>query len=231
MSEKPTDIYQLVASSKAPLPSEPAPVVTQSTSTNSLKESTSTNSLPPKKEDSTSEAEGTEEGSTVYVPPPRPAFRSDANDDILQKCLGMTDLIFAIYAVEVWHYDEETGKIFNVNLPSDDEESGGGGGGGLLLKRNPQETDVDNDYYTKEAEEAFYQLTDPSRSNFLPAGSADPGVGLAGALWAESSNVAGGVHYRAWGEMSHLQGNISLSWRDVCELAEDPDQVCLFIAL
>ena len=132
MSEKPTDIYQLVASSKAPLPSEPAPAENQSTSATSLKESTSTNSLPPKKEDSTSEAEGTEEGSTVYVPPPRPAFRSDANDDILQKCLGMTDLIFAIYAVEVWHYDEETGKIFNVNLSSDDEESGGGGvlGGG-----------------------------------------------------------------------------------------------------
>mmetsp|Transcript_17366 Transcript_17366/g.28529 ORF Transcript_17366/g.28529 Transcript_17366/m.28529 type:complete len:566 (+) Transcript_17366:232-1929(+) len=201
----------------------PIPVDTERTgSTNSLKESASTNALPKKKEDSTSEVESEE--STTYVPPPRPAFRTSSNDDILAKTLGMTDLIFAIYAVELWRYDEGTGKIFNVNLSSDDEENGGGSGG-LLLKRNPQETDIDNDYYTKEAEEAFYQLTDASKSNFIPAGSADPGVGLAGALWAESSGSAlGGVHYRAWGEMSQLQGNISLSWRDVCELAEDPDQ-------
>jgi len=159
----------------------------------------------------------------------------------------MTDLIFAIYAVEVWKYDEETGKIFNVNLSSDDEETGGGSGGsgGLLIKRNPQEIDIDNDYYTEEAEGAFYQLTDASRSDFLPAGSADPGVGLAGALWAESSgSAAGGVNLRALGEIGHLplahkstrhfptvghhQGNISLSWRDVKELAEDPDQVCVY---
>lgn len=206
-------------------------------STTSLKESTSTN---PKKAEAEPEAE-----DSTYVPPPRPAFRTSSNDDILQQTLGMTDLIFAIYAVEVWKYDEETGKIFNVNLSSDDEETGGGrgGSGGLLIKRNPQEIDIDNDYYTEEAEGAFYQLTDASRSDFLPAGSADPGVGLAGALWAESSGSAagGGVNFRALGDMGHLpnlghkstrqihtghhQGNVSLSWRDVKELAEDPDQV------
>ena len=211
---------------------ETGSTMTTSTSTNSvnqsttsLKESTSTN---PKKAEAEPEAE-----DSTYVPPPRPAFRTSSNDDILQQTLGMTDLIFAIYAVEVWKYDEETGKIFNVNLSSDDEETGGGGGaggsGGLLIKRNPQEIDIDNDYYTEEAEGAFYQLTDASRSDFLPAGSADPGVGLAGALWAESSgSAAGGVNFRALGEMGHHQGNTSLSWRDVKELAEDPDQVCIY---
>ena len=214
---------------------------TGSAMTTSLKESAS---LPKKAEASEPEKE---EEDTPYVPPPRPAFRTSSNDDILQQTLGMTDLIFAIYAVEVWKYDEETGKIFNVNLSSDDEEIGAKGSGGLLIKRNPQEIDIDNDYYTEEAEGAFYQLTDASRSDFLPAGSADPGVGLAGALWAESSGpgAMGGVNLRALGDMGHMpltgkstrggfptvghhQGNISLSWRDVKELAEDPDQVCVY---
>ena len=230
---------------------ETGSTMTTSTSTNSfnqsttsLKESASTNSLPKK-----AEAEPEEEEDSTYVPPPRPAFRTSSNDNILQQTLGMTDLVFAIYAVEVWKYDEETGKIFNVNLSSDDEETGGGGGvsGGLLIKRNPQEIDIDNDYYAEEAEGAFYQLTDASRSDFLPAGSADPGVGLAGALWAESSGpgAMGGVNLRALGDMGHNlplghkstrggfhtghhQGNTSLSWRDVKELAEDPDQVCVY---
>ena len=196
---------------------------------------TTSTSDSPKKEEASEPQE--EDSTSTYVPPPRPAFRTSSNDDILQQTLGMTDLIFAIYAVEVWRYDEETGKIFNVNLSSDDEETGGGGGaggsGGLLIKRNPQEIDIDNDYYTEEAEGAFYQLTDASRSDFLPAGSADPGVGLAGALWAESSGSAGGgVNFRALGENKLLHNAydafVSLTWRDVKELAEDPDQVCVF---
>ena len=86
----------------------------RTTSANSVKESASTKSIL--KKSFTSEAESEE--STTYVPPPRPAFRTSSNDDILAKTLGMTDLIFAIYAVELWHYDEETGKIFNVDLSS-----------------------------------------------------------------------------------------------------------------
>ena len=56
--------------------------------------------------------------------------------------------------------------------------------------------------------------------------STDPGVGLAGALWAESSSMGsseGGMNFnRAWGGMGQHD---TIQWRDVCELANDPDQV------
>ena len=148
-------------------------------------------------------------------------------DDILRQSLAMTDLIFGIYAIELWHYDESSGKLSNVNLESqEDEETGVGGRGGLLLKRSPQETDSDNDYATAEALDAFSKLTDPSYNGYIPVSSTDPGVGLPGALWAESSNVGSeGMNFnRAWGGIGH-HGHDTVQWRDVCELADDPDQV------
>lgn len=141
-------------------------------------------------------------------------------EDILSQSLSLTNLIFGIYAIELWHYDEQSGKLINVGLGSQDEETGQRDAG-LLLKRETQETDLDNDYSTSEAIDAFGKLTDRSRSDHLPASPVDPGVGLPGVLWAESSSAVHlGVGVRQ--RQAHHDG---INWRDVVELANDPDQV------
>ena len=169
----------------------------------------------------------------------------DLSADILSQSMALTNLIFGIYAVELWHFDESSGRLVNFALGSGDEETGEGSCS-LLLKRRTQETDVDNDYASMHAIDAFNQLTDPSRGDYLPADPVDPGVGLPGALWAESHssnslNALGeGVRKRTnqllhMGHLHGSTGNMSSSqrggffhhthWRDVVELANDPDQV------
>ena len=194
---------------------------------------------------------------------------ADTAYDILDHALSMTNLIFGIYAIELWHYDEASGKLFNVNLNgSKDEETGrkSSSSGGLYIKRKPQEADPINDYATSEAQDAYNNLTDASRKGYLGATPTDPGVGLPGALWAESSSslpaafgglgegmnnlgnrLAGGLHgTRQHGSERIIRRNSSsrnvsggstrglgfhsnshdtVTWRDVGELANDPDQV------
>ena len=193
--------------------------------------------------------------------------------DILDHALSMTNLIFGIYAIELWHYDEASGKLFNVNLGSQDEETGrrSSVSGGLYIKRKPQEADLINDYATSEALDAYNNLTDSSRKGYLPPTPTDPGVGLSGALWAESSSslpaalgglgggmnnlgtrLAGGLHgTRQHGSERIIRRNNSdrnvsggstrglgfhsnshdtVTWRDVSELADDPDQVRKFMS-
>lgn len=127
----------------------------------------------------------------------------------------------------MWRYDESTGKLVNINLGPEDEESGGGPGG-LLVKRATQETDDDNDYSTPSAQTAYKKLTDASSGDYIEVNPYDPGVGLPGALWAESSAGGGGGHgLGRLGLHGHSNGGASddgVLWRDVCELAEDPDQ-------
>lgn len=169
------------------------------------------------------------------VPPiqVQPASNDNRSDGILTQSLATVDLIFGIYGIELWHYDEASGKLAIVNLDeSQDEETGNSGvrnGGGLLLKRKPQETDPDNNYSTPEALDAFNNLTNASQSGYISVGSTDPGVGLAGALWAElgSGHDVGANLTRAWGVGHHVHDTIQ--WRDVCELADDPDQVSMMM--
>ena len=148
--------------------------------------------------------------------------------NILTQSLAMVDLIFGIYGIELWHYNEATGKLAIVNLnEEDDGESGVSGSGSFLIKRRPQETDPDNDYATPEALDAFNKLTNVTQSGYIAVNETDPGVGLSGALWAESSgggSDAGANFNRAWGGIGH-SGHESVVWRDVGELADDPDQV------
>ncbi len=80
----------------------------------------------------------------------------------------MTDLIFGLYAVELWHYNDASGMLTNVNLGTQDEETGRKGGGGLLLKRRTQEADPDSIYVSSEAVDAFNDLTDQSRKDYIP---------------------------------------------------------------
>ena len=156
---------------------------------------------------------------------------SNGGGNILTQSLAMVDLIFGIYGIELWHYNEATGKLAIVNLNEDDdgESAGvsGSGSGSFLIKRQPQETDPDNDYATPEALEAYNKLTNVTQSGYIAMNETDPGVGLSGALWAESSgggSDAGANFNRAWGGIGH-SGHESVVWRDVQELADDPDQV------
>ena len=114
---------------------------------------------------------------------------------ILSQSLAVTNLIFGIYGLELWHYNEATGKLHNVNLNpqvedgGDDVETGRRSSfadskaanklssSGLFIKHKPQEADADNDYSTNNAIEAYESLTDTSRKDYEAAHPVDPGVG------------------------------------------------------
>ena len=227
---------------------EALPIHESTSSTNSLLSSSNTSRLGGLSNSFNSHSRGNNNGDNSpkgkesatavdgNVPPPfviNQKSTSNYNncDDILKHSLSMVDLIFGIYGIELWHYDEQSGKLVIVNLDEsqDDEETGNcsiNSGGGILLKRKPQETDKDNDYATSEAVNSYNKLTDPSHPSYIHVNSTDPGVGLAGALWAESSSMGsseGGMNFNragvGWVSMDTIQ------WRDVCELANDPDQV------
>ena len=199
---------------------------------------------------------------------------------ILTQSLAVTNLIFGIYGIELWHYNEATGKLHNVNLnpqvdDGDDVETGRRSSfadnkaanefssSGMFIKHKPQEADIDNDYSTDNAIEAYEMLTDISRKDYESANPVDPGVGLPGVLWSESSGSAlpiPGVHLPKMGLFRHdgernlntsfrrarqggsfrnkspggsfrgknginLGSHSQLVWRNVDELADDPDQV------
>ena len=114
---------------------------------------------------------------------------------ILTQSLAVTNLIFGIYGLELWHYNEATGKLHNVNLNpqvedgGDDVETGRRSSfadskaanklssSGLFIKHKPQEADAENDYSTNNAIEAYESLTDTSRKDYEAAHPVDPGVG------------------------------------------------------
>jgi len=115
--------------------------------------------------------------------------------NILSQSLAVTNLIFGIYGIELWHYNEATGKLHNVNLnpqvdnDGDDVETGRRSSfadsmaankfssSGISIKHKPQEADADNDYSTNNAIEAYESLTDTSRKDYEAASPVDPGVG------------------------------------------------------
>lgn len=89
----------------------------------------------------------------------------------------------------------------------------------LFIKRRTQESDDENDYYTKDAAESYDRLTNQTRDDYLAASPIEPGLSVAGLLWSEmsSSHGIGQGH----------GGQDSVVWRDVQEIADDPDQVSL----
>ena len=135
---------------------------------------------------------------------------------ILTQSLAVTNLIFGIYGIELWHYNEATGKLHNVNLNprnDDDEETGLRATNmenisALLVKRKPQDADTENDYATDDAIEAYNKLIDTSRKDYVAANPTDPGVGLSGVLWAESTGSAlpGVLHLPKMGLFRHDDG-------------------------
>lgn len=183
-------------------------------------------------------SEGTKSSSTPDISTIDLAKPSYGCDDILSHSLALTDHIFGLYAVELWHYDDGNGKLVNVPLGHDEET--GAGNCRLLIKRMTQEADPSNTYSTPEAVNAFRRLTDPSSNDFLPATAIDVGVGLPGILWSDAASSKGinsSAQRHSVGSVRHLSHGGSrrhftngghgceVSWRNVDELAKDPDQV------
>ena len=151
-----------------------------------------------------------------------PADAPDLGPGILSQALALTDTIFGIYGVALWRYDEHSGKLTCANLaPHRDEEDGRGSRPGPVFRRFPREADPDNDAHDPAAVAALHRLTDPSRRDHLPVGSFDCGVGLPGVLWA----AAGAASTAPLGRFPVASApSEHIVWRDVGELADDPDQ-------
>mmetsp|Transcript_25429 Transcript_25429/g.39931 ORF Transcript_25429/g.39931 Transcript_25429/m.39931 type:complete len:564 (-) Transcript_25429:73-1764(-) len=138
--------------------------------------------------------------------------------DILTQTVAISmKSLYGIYGIELWHFNEQTGKLENIALSSDIE---GGTLGGLLLKRITQDADEINRKYwnVDEAQESFSKLTDKSNKGYLPPESVGPGYGLPGALWSEIGLYASSGINSTYGAPHEVH------WREVDELANDPDQ-------
>lgn len=191
---------------------------------------------------SCSKTSGSSDSSAARAP-----LEDNPGDVLSLSCVSLaaTDPIFGLHAIELWSYDEATGKLLNVRLASRDEETGLRSGG-LLVKRRTRETDPANEHTCRdEALIAFDRLTDASRKDFLPPVPTDPGVGLPGVLWAGGSSASAGArlahslsgarlaHSLSTARLAHslsgrqnVGGGETVVWRDVAALADDPDQVC-----
>lgn len=90
--------------------------------------------------------------------------------DLLTQTVAISmKSLYGIYGVELWHFNEQTGKLENIALSCDVE---GGTVEGLLLKRVTQEADEINRKYwdVDEAQESFSKLTDKSNKGYLRPG-------------------------------------------------------------
>ncbi|KAK1748674.1 hypothetical protein QTG54_000613 [Skeletonema marinoi] len=107
--------------------------------------------------------------------------------------------LYGIYGIELWRTVE-----------------------GLLLKRVTQDADEINRKYwnVDKPQESFKKLTDKSNKGYLAPEPVGPGCGLPGALWSEIGKYAtNGLNGIGHSNVSH-----DVHWREVDELADDPDQ-------
>jgi len=148
--------------------------------------------------------------------------------DILTQTVAISmKSLYGIYAIELWCFNEETGKLENIALSNDIE---GGTVEGLLLKRVTQEADEINRTYwnVDEAQESFNLLTDKSITGYVAPDPVSPGCGLPGVLWAEigkyaTTGINAGIH-AIGNAIGHSAVSNEVHWREVDELANDPDQ-------
>mmetsp|Transcript_14784 Transcript_14784/g.30283 ORF Transcript_14784/g.30283 Transcript_14784/m.30283 type:complete len:554 (+) Transcript_14784:423-2084(+) len=149
-----------------------------------------------------------------------PTFEPVPDVDILTQTVAMSmKSLYGIYGIELWYFNEGSGKLENIAL-SDDIE--GGTVEGLLLKRVTQDADEINRKYwnVDKPQESFKKLTDKSNKGYLAPEPVGPGCGLPGALWSEIGKYAtNGLNGIGHSNVSH-----DVHWREVDELADDPDQ-------
>ena len=149
-----------------------------------------------------------------------PTFEPVPDVDILTQTVAMSmKSLYGIYGIELWYFNEGSGKLENIAL-SDDIE--GGTVEGLLLKRVTQDADEINRKFwnVDKPQESFKKLTDKSNKGYLAPDPVGPGCGLPGALWSEIGKYAtNGLNGIGHSNVSH-----DVHWREVDELADDPDQ-------
>lgn len=176
-------------------------------------------------------------------------FKSNMNeyplgktDDVLSQSLALTENIIGLYAIELWKYNETSGKLCNIDLNLSTDEEMGQMKSSLLIKHITEEADHNSTHCKSKAEVAFLRLVDSSRKDYLPPTSVEPGVGLPGILWSESSTSPRRVNkvkevplqrgLIRLKSVRNIIGNVSsadsddlITWREVDALASDPDQV------
>lgn len=141
--------------------------------------------------------------------------------DMMSQTLALCDHIIGLYGLEMFNFEYSSGKLVSVGLGPDTKSDEGdvesqNSAPRLFIKRRTQESDDENDYYTKDAAESYDRLTNQTRDDYLAASPIEPGLSVAGLLWSEmsSSHGIGQGH----------GGQDSVVWRDVQEIADDPDQ-------
>mmetsp|Transcript_17649 Transcript_17649/g.36840 ORF Transcript_17649/g.36840 Transcript_17649/m.36840 type:complete len:263 (+) Transcript_17649:320-1108(+) len=189
--------------------------------------------------------------STELFPPNHSTttFKSNKNeyplgkmDDVLSQSLDLTENIIGLYAIELWKYNETSGKLCNVDLNLSTDEEMGQLKSSLLIKHITEEADHNSTHCKSMAEVAFLRLVDSSRKDYLPPTPVEPGVGLPGILWSESSfsprrvnrakeiSLQRGLNRfksvrKIIGDVSSDDSDDLITWREVDTLASDPDQV------
>ena len=171
------------------------------------------------------------------------------NDMLITTLKAATEHIFGLYAVEVWRFDERIDLLqslpleFNAGMENDDniddEENPSRPQNTLYIRRKPQESDEASPSFQVSAKEAYEQLTDTSHSDHLSQSTTQPGVGLAGLLWSEATQLRNDQHLSRMrkqqqrngsltqSDVEHSEDNVidtTLQWRHVDDLASDPDQ-------
>jgi hypothetical protein len=95
--------------------------------------------------------------------------------DVLTQTVAISlKNLYGIYGIEIWYFNEGTGRLENIALDIDEEQGGRRGPTeGLLLKRVTQDADEINRKYWKveEPQLAFKTLTDKSHNAYLAPGA------------------------------------------------------------
>ena len=188
------------------------------------------------------------------VSPPETVQQPPEMDILLQSILVSTTDIFGLYALEVWKFEKESGSLICAPIVPPSALDLKQHSSGLFIRRIPQEADFNSPSYNPTARDAYERLTDTTRLDYVVQGTTDPGVGIAGAMWSESNYkslsantlaaVTTGVQtlsstffssssqnrsnrsYRASKPAAYYEDDSpsSIRWRDIKDLAEDPDQ-------
>jgi len=178
------------------------------------------------------------------VEPPRIENDPVAVDVISQSVQMCTSNIFGLYGIEIWKFDG-SGSLISIPIKSTNNATDirmQQSSSGIFIKRVTQEADYGSPDFSYFARDAFERLTDTARLDHIYQEPTAPGVGLAGALWSESSthntltaaqhgvqSIRENIHRRV-GLLTGLPPALSqesqndLLWREVDALAEDPDQ-------
>ena len=128
---------------------------------------------------------------------PTPKEQQPSLDILSQSVDTAVAPIYGIYGCEVWMFNEQEGTLDNMpiaqsSIPTISESRTRRAPGNIYIRCPTQEADHDSPSFDSVARDAFERLVDTTRMDFMPLRTLEPGVGLAGLLWAEQSTMNGG---------------------------------------